>query len=138
MTSGSAHSIGITVAWIVAGSLMGGALTSIAQGLLPDSFRAVANSPSGSTLLTVALILASCPRLLPAACLGAVSFVCLVLGYTFASELRGESYDPTFWGAIGLLVGPAVGWSASAAAGGADLRATVRASGAADSCVANP
>jgi hypothetical protein len=40
-------------------------------------------------------------RLLPAACFGAVSFVCLVLGCTFVSELRGLSYSPALWGAVG-------------------------------------
>ncbi|GEP39198.1 hypothetical protein NPS01_28610 [Nocardioides psychrotolerans] len=55
------------------------------------------------------------PSLWPAACLGAVSFVCLDLGYTAASELRGLSYDPLFWGAVGLIAGPAIGWSTSAA-----------------------
>lgn len=102
-------------AWIVLGSLAGGGLTSVAQGVLPDSLRSAANSPSGWTLLTVTVIAVSRLRLLPAALLGAVSFVCLVVGYTVVSELRGLSYSPAFWGAIGLVAGPAVGWSASAA-----------------------
>jgi Family of unknown function (DUF6518) len=102
-------------AWIVVGSLVVGGLTSVAQGFLPDSLRSVANSPSGWTLLTVVMILVARLRLLPAACLGAVSFVCLVLGYTFVSELRGLSYSPALWGAVGLVVGPVVGWSTSAA-----------------------
>ena len=102
-------------AWIVVGSLVVGGLTSLAQGFLPDSLRSVANSPSGWTLLTVVMISVPRLRLLPAACLGAVSFVCLVLGYTYVSELRGLSYSPTLWGAIGLVAGPIVGWSASAA-----------------------
>jgi hypothetical protein len=102
-------------AWIVVGSLVLGGLTSLAQGVLPDSLRSVANSPSGWTLLTVVMISVSRVRLLPAACLGAVSFVCLVLGYTYVSELRGLSYSPILWGAVGLVAGPVVGWSASAA-----------------------
>jgi hypothetical protein len=100
---------------IVVGSLGLGGLTSVAQGLLTDSLRSVANSPSGWTFLTVVMISVARLRLLPAACFGAVSFVCLVLGYTFVSELRGLSYSPALWGAVGLLVGPVVGWSASAA-----------------------
>lgn len=99
---------------IIIGSLVLGGLTSLAQGFLPDSLRSMANSPSGWTLLTVLMI--SIPRLglLSAACLGAVSFVCLVLGYTFVSELRDLTYNPEFWCAVGLVAGPAVGWSTSA------------------------
>ena len=97
------------------GSLLLGALTSFAQGVLPDWLRSFANSPSGWTLLTVVMISLRRPRLLPAAGLGAVSFVCLVLGYTLASELRGLSYSPLLWGAIGLVAGPAIGWATSAA-----------------------
>lgn len=107
-------SLWLVGAWIVVGSLVVGGLTSVAQGLLPDWLRSVANSPSGWTLLTVAMILVARLRLLPAAFFGAVSFVCLVLGYTFVSELRGLSYSPALWGAVGLLVGPVVGWSTSA------------------------
>ena len=102
-------------AGIVMGSLALGGLTSVAQGLLPDSLRSVANSPSGWTLLTVVMIAVSRLRLLPAACFGAVSFVCLVVGYTVVSELRGLSYSPTLWIAVGLVAGPVVGWSTSAA-----------------------
>lgn len=101
-------------AWIIVGSLVLGGLTSLAQGFLPDSLRSLANSPSGWTLLTVILISIPQLRLLPAACLGAVSFVCLVLGYTFVSDLRGLTYNPAFWCAVGLIAGPAVGWSTSA------------------------
>jgi hypothetical protein len=101
-------------AWIVVGSLVLGGLTSVAQGLLPDSLRSIANSPSGWTLLTVVMISAPRLRLLPAVFLGAVSFVCLVLGYTGVSELRGLSYSPALWGAVGLVAGPIVGWAASA------------------------
>ena len=100
---------------IIVGSLVLGGLTSVAQGLLPDSLSSFANSPSGWTVLTVLLIATARPRLLPAALLGAVSFVCLVLGYTIVSELRGLSYSPLFWGVIGLVAGPVIGWSTAAA-----------------------
>jgi hypothetical protein len=40
-----------------------------------------------------------------------------VLGYTVASELRGLSYDPVFWGAVGAVAGPVVGLAASAMVG---------------------
>jgi hypothetical protein len=101
--------------WVVVGSLVLGGLTSFAQGLLPDSLQSFANSPSGWTLLTAVMISARRTSLLRAACLGAVSFVCLVLGYTIVSELRGLSYSPFLWAAVGLVAGPAVGWSTSAA-----------------------
>lgn len=101
-------------AWIIVGSLVLGGLTSLAQGFLPDSLTSIANSPSGWTLLTVVMISVARLRLLPAALGGAVSFVCLVLGYTFVSELRGLTYNPAFWCAVGVVAGPAVGWSASA------------------------
>lgn len=100
---------------IIVGSLVLGGLTSLAQGFLPDSLSSLTNSPSGWTLLTVVMISIPHPRLLPAACLGAASFVCLVLGYTFVSDLRGLTYNPAFWCAIGLVAGPAVGWSTAAA-----------------------
>jgi hypothetical protein len=121
VTSRSHPSLLLVGVWMVGGSLVVGGLTSVAQGLLPDSLRSVANSPSGWTLLTVVMISVARPRLLPAACFGAVSFVCLVLGYTFVSELRGLSYSPALWGAIGLLVGPVVGWATSAAFDGRSL-----------------
>jgi hypothetical protein len=99
---------------IVVGSLALGGLTSLAQGFFPDSLRSMVNSPSGWTLLTVVMISISRLRLLSAALLGAVSFVCLVLGYTFASDLRGLTYNPASWCAVGLVAGPAVGWSTAA------------------------
>lgn len=115
VTRGAPPPLLLVGAGIVAGSLVLGGLTSVAQGLLPDSLRSFANSPSGWTVLTVVLIATARVRLRAAAVLGAVSFVCLVLGYTLVSELRGFSYSPVFWGAIGLLAGPVVGWSTSAA-----------------------
>lgn len=114
-TSRTAAAPGRVVAAVIAGSLVLGGLTSVAQAVLPDSLRSLANSPSGWTLLTVVLIAVARLRLLPAAVLGAASFVSLVLGYTLVSELRGLSYSPVFWGATGVLAGPIVGWSTSAA-----------------------
>lgn len=99
---------------VVAGaSLLLGALTSVAQGVLPDALASFANSASGWTLVTVLLLLAvrAGPRL--AAVLGATSFVLLTLGYTAASQLRDLSYDPTLFAVVGLLVGPFVGVATS-------------------------
>jgi hypothetical protein len=114
VNSGSKPVGWLDAAWIVGGSLILGALTSFAQGVLPDWLRSFANSPSGWALLTVVMISLRRPRLLPAAGLGAVSFVVLVLGYTLASELRGLTYSPLTWGAIGLVAGPVIGWSTAA------------------------
>jgi hypothetical protein len=98
-------------------SLLLGALTSWAQGVLPDALASFANSPSGWTVLTAALVAAARPSLGWGAAAGVVSFVALVLGYTFASELRGLTYDPTLWGAVGVVAGPFVGVAAAAIVG---------------------
>jgi len=90
-----------------------GALTSLAQGVLPEQAVPIANSASGWTLLTVLLIVVTRLGTAPAAVGGAVSFVLLVLGYTAASELRDLYYDPMLFGVIGVVVGPFVGVAAS-------------------------
>ncbi|RYC05786.1 DUF6518 family protein [Nocardioides zhouii] len=105
-----------SVLGVAAVSLVLGAVTSWAQGLLPDAWHPLANSPSGWAALTALAVMAQRPSLRRGALLGTVSFVCLVLGYTFASELRGLAYDPTLWGAIGLVSGPFVGVAAAGAA----------------------
>lgn len=99
---------------VVAASLLLGGLTSWAQGVLPDALASFANSPSGWTALTALLVAALRPSPALGAALGVTSFVCLVLGYTAVSELRGLTYDPTLWGAVGLLAGPVVGVAAAA------------------------
>jgi hypothetical protein len=102
----------ITVAVVL--SLLLGGLTSYAQGgLLPDAFSSFANSGSGWTVLTVLLVYWSRARTVPAAVLGAVSFVLLVLGYTVAAQLRGFVYDPVLFSVVGVVVGPFVGVAAS-------------------------
>lgn len=94
---------------VVASFLLGG-LTSYAQGgLLPDAFSSFANSASGWTVLTALLVYWSRARTGPAAVLGAVSFVLLVLGYTVAADVRGFFYDPLIWSVVGVVVGPFVG-----------------------------
>ena len=100
-------------------SLVLGAVTSWAQGSLPDAWAPLANSPSGWAAMTALVVMAFRPTLRWGAVFGAVSFLCLVLGYTLASELRGLAYDPTLWGAIGLVTGPFIG---AAAAGAASTR----------------
>lgn len=102
---------------VVAASLLLGGLTSWAQGVLPDALASFANSPSGWTVLTVVLVAAVRPSLPMGAVLGVVSFVSLVLGYTVASELRGLTYSPVLWGAVGVVAGPFVGAAAAALVG---------------------
>jgi hypothetical protein len=107
----------LRIVGVLAGSVVLGGVTSFAQGLLPEALSSFANSPSGWTILTVAMVAAARLRSLAGATLGAASFLCLVLGYTVASELRGLSYDPVFWGAVGVVAGPVVGLAASAMVG---------------------
>ena len=97
---------------VAAGFLLGG-LTSYAQGFLPDAFASFANSASGWTVLTALLVYWSRARTLPAAVLGAVSFVLLVLGYMVAAQVRGFVYDPLLFSVVGVVVGPFVGVAAS-------------------------
>lgn len=108
-----------------AASLLLGGLTSWAQGFLPDALAPFANSPSGWTALTVLLVAMVRPSPLMGAVLGVVSFVGLVLGYTVASELRGLTYSPVLWGAVGVLAGPFVGAAAAALVGRRALLAGV-------------
>jgi hypothetical protein len=98
---------------VVALSFLLGGLTSYAQGFLPDAFASFANSASGWTVLTALLVYWSRARTAPAAVLGAVSFVLLVLGYMVASQVRGLVYDPMLFSVVGVVVGPFVGVAAS-------------------------
>ncbi len=101
------------VVLVAAASLLLGGLTSWAQGFLPEAFSSFANSVSGWTVLTAALVYWSRLRGPGAAAVGVLSFVLLVLGYTVASDLRGLSYDPMMWSAIGVVAGPFVGLAAA-------------------------
>ncbi len=94
-------------------SLALGLLTFYAQGFLPDALSSFANSASGWTLLTAALVLAARAGAKLAAALGAVSFVLLVLGYTLAASLNGLYYSPVLFGVVGVVVGPFVGVAAA-------------------------
>jgi hypothetical protein len=97
---------------VVLSFLLGG-LTSYAQGFLPEAFASFANSASGWTVLTALLVYWSRVRTAPAAVLGAVSFVLLVLGYMVAAQVRGFVYDPLLFSVVGVVVGPFVGAAAS-------------------------
>lgn len=102
-----------TVVAVAVVSLLLGAATFLAQGLLPDPLRPLANSASGWTLLTVLVVQLARARPLPSAVLGAVSFVALVLGYALAADIRGLFYSPVLFGVVGILVGPFVGVATS-------------------------
>lgn len=104
---------GVRAGAVVVLSFLLGGLTSWAQGFLPDAFASFANSASGWTVLTALLVFWSRTRTVPAAVLGAVSFVLLVLGYTVASQVRGLVYDPLLFSAVGVVAGPFVGIAAS-------------------------
>ena len=108
---------------IVVASLVLGALTSWAQGWLPDQMSSFANSPSGWTILTAVLVAAARPTIAAGAVLGVASFVALVLGYTVASELRGLRYGPLLWSAVGVVAGPFAGAAAAAVVGERQVRA---------------
>ncbi len=104
----------VRIAIVVVLSFLLGGLTSYAQGgLLPDAFASFANSGSGWTVLTVLLVYWSRARTVPAAVLGAVSFVLLVLGYTVAHQMREFVYDPVHYSIVGVVLGPFVGVAAS-------------------------
>ena len=93
-------------------SFLLGLLTFYAQGALPDAWRSFANSASGWTLLTALLVFGARASTRLAAVLGALSFVLLVLGYTAGARVEGLSYNPLFFGVVGLVVGPFVGVAA--------------------------
>lgn len=107
---------------VVGTGLIAGALTSWAQGVLPDSLGPLANSISGWTIVVVAAVAAVRPGPRAAAALGVAAFLALLLGYTLAAAARGLSYDPTLWGVLGVLAGPMVGAAAAALVGPAPLR----------------
>lgn len=87
---------------------LGGA-TSLGQTFLPEEAASLANSVTGWTLPTVALVFVTARSFTEAAVTGAVSFVALTVGYAVVSTLRGFPFDPTTWAVIGLLAGPVIG-----------------------------
>lgn len=104
---------GVELLIVVGVSLVLGAATSFAQGILPDPVRPFANSASGWTLLTALIVWRVGARTAASAGLGLASFVALVFGYALASQLRGLYYSPLLFGVIGAIVGPFVGVASS-------------------------
>lgn len=109
----SVRRLAAQLAVLVVVTFLGGVLTFFAQGLLPEGLASFANSASGWTLVTALAVWALRAAPVPAAVFGAVGFVLLVVGYAVAAGWQGLYYDPRFFGAIGLLVGPFVGLAAS-------------------------
>jgi hypothetical protein len=100
-----------SVVVVVVSFLLG---ASLAQGLLPAALAPFANSTSGWTILTALLVWAARRGLVLSAVLGAASFIALVSGYTFVSNLRGFYFSPLFWSVVGVVAGPVVGVAAAA------------------------
>ncbi len=98
---------------VAVSSFLLGALTSVAQGWLPDAVTSFANSASGWTVVTVLLLTGVRAGPAVAAMLAATSFVLLTVGYAAASQLRGLHYDPALFAVVGVVVGPFVGVATS-------------------------
>jgi hypothetical protein len=102
---------------VIVGSVAIGALTSPAQQYLPDWLNSLANSAGGWSMFAFLLVWLSRARPLPAAVLGAVSFVLMVESYGAVSAWRGHFFaEPlsSMWVPIGLVAGPIIGLAASA------------------------
>jgi hypothetical protein len=97
------------LAVVLVAALALGGLTSLGQTLLPDEVSSLANSVTGWTLPTIALVLLTSRSFGEAAASGALSFIALTFGYAVVSTLRGFTFDPLTWAVIGLLAGPVVG-----------------------------
>jgi hypothetical protein len=97
----------VLLAAVVAVAL--GGATSLGQTFLPEEAASLANSVTGWTLPTVALVFVTARSFSEAAVTGAVSFVALTVGYAVVSTLRGFPFDPTAWAVVGVLAGPVIG-----------------------------
>jgi hypothetical protein len=97
----------VLLAAVVAVAL--GGATSLGQTFLPEEAASLANSVTGWTLPTVALVFVTARSFTEAAVTGAVSFVALTVGYAVVSTLRGFPFDPTAWAVVGVLAGPVIG-----------------------------
>jgi hypothetical protein len=97
----------VLLAAVVAVAL--GGATSLGQTFLPEDAASLANSVTGWTLPTAALVFVTARSFSEAAVTGAVSFVALTVGYAVVSTLRGFPFDPTAWAVVGVLAGPVIG-----------------------------
>lgn len=94
-------------------SLVLGGLTSFGQTVLPGALNGLANSSSGWTLATAAVVVVARRGTRLSALLGMLSFVALPVGYSLVSDWRGYPFDPDFWAAVGVVAGPFVGAAAA-------------------------
>lgn len=100
------------IAFIVVAATATGALTSWAQGVLPDQFAPLANSAGTWTVLAVLLVAATPCGPVLGGVLGLLSFYLLLVGYAMAANARGLSYSlgPTnIWAIAAIMVGPVAG-----------------------------
>lgn len=102
----------VRAVFVALASVLLGGLTFFAQGFLPGWFTSFANSASGWTLLTTVLVVLAGLPAGRSALLGAISFVLLTQGYSWAAALEGLYYNPMLFSIIGVLVGPFVGLAA--------------------------
>ncbi|MCU1591796.1 MAG: rane protein [Frankiales bacterium] len=105
---------GLVVLYAVAAGLVGGVLTSYAQGWLPSQVGSLANSAGPWCLIA---FLAALPARRPAlaAFCGAVTLVALVSGYYAASMWRGYGVSTRtvdLWVFAAFVAGPVLGLSA--------------------------
>ncbi len=95
-----------------AGAFALGGLTAVGQAIA-GGLDGFANSPSGWTLVTVGLIVATARRERTAALLGVASFALLNLGYSVVSTMIGHPDGFSgFWVVVGFIVGVPVGVAA--------------------------
>ncbi|MEI9514490.1 DUF6518 family protein [Agromyces sp. CCNWLW213] len=104
----------LRVAVVVAAAFLVGGLTSLGQAFLPAEFASLANSASGWTLPTAALVWLTAPGHVEAALGAALGFAAMTVGYSVVSGWRGFPFDPTEWALVGIVVGPVVGTAALA------------------------
>ena len=100
---------------VVGGGLVVGGLTSIGQGILPESLGPMGNS-AGSWSVAAFGLVATTRNSRFAALLGALALFAMVIGYALISELRGYpsgSRLVVFWGAAAVVAGPALGVAAA-------------------------
>jgi hypothetical protein len=97
------------------GGLLVGALTSVAQAVLPTETASLANSAGSWSLAAFALCLTN-RRPQRGAVLGAVALLAMVVGYAVLTEVRDFTASTRlvlFWGLAAVTVGPALGVGAA-------------------------
>ena len=102
--------------FLVAVAAATGALTPVGMHLLPHSIRSMANSSGPWMLIAYTAVWLSGLRGIRAAVMGAVSFLVMDAVFFFVFDALGWFYPRhylVFWCAIGILIGPIVGLSAS-------------------------